>query len=257
MNGTVSRRVFVGSVVAGVPVVVGAGVAAWPFTELQGQAPTSAPQQYGPVVREVQRQLKDAFGKIRDGQSGGARQLATALRIYASTVNDDLLQTSLRKANRQQLLLTDMNHGELVRQAKEFGIDPSRLPPHSLDRVGRQAALDRLIKEGVSPFMRTVADYVDGVAEKMERLERRSGGAMALQVALRQPIPDPVDCGNCEQEQQQVDSALQVATVTCAASAIFPPLAEVCAATSATYLAFYAAYSICLAILAFCRAYYN
>ena len=103
-------------------------------------------------------------------------------------MNNGQLQALLRKANRQQLLLTEMNHGELVRQAKELGIDPSRLPPHSVDRVGREAALDRLIKEGASPFMRTVADYVDGVAEKMERLERRSGGGVALQIALRQPI---------------------------------------------------------------------
>ena len=104
---------------------------------------------------------------MRSGQANGARQAATVLRVYASTVNNGQLQALLRKANRQQLLLTEMNHGELVRQAKELGIDPSRLPPHSVDRVGREAALDRLIKEGVSPFMRTVADYVDGVAEKM------------------------------------------------------------------------------------------
>src|SRR5688572_953940 len=256
MNGTVSRRVFVGSVAAGVPVVVGAGVAAWPFTDLNAQRSTSA-QQYGPVVAEVRGQLKDALGKMRNGQSGGARQLATTLRIYASTVNDDQLREALRKVNRQRLLLTEMNHGELVRQANELGLDPSRLPPHSLDRIGREAALDRLIKEGLSPLMRQVADYVDGIGEKIERLERRSGGAMALQVALRQPIPDPVDCGNCDQEKAQADNALQVATVACAASVIFPLLAEVCAAASATYLAFYTGYSICLAILAFCRAYYN
>ena len=159
-----------------------------------------------PLLVEIGEQLKDAIGRMRSGQANGARQAATVLRVYASTVNNGQLQALLRKANRQQLLLTEMNHGELVRQAKELGIDPSRLPPHSVDRVGREVALDRLIKEGVSPFMRTVADYVDGVAEKMERLERRSGGAVALQIALRQPIPDQVDCGNCNQEQQQVDN---------------------------------------------------
>jgi hypothetical protein len=150
-----------------------------------------------------------------------------------------------------------MNHGELVRQAQELGIDPSRLPLHSVDRVGREAALDRLIKEGVSPFMRTVADYIDGVAEKMERLERRSGGAVALQIALRQPIPEQADCGNCNQEQQQVEATLNIATVACAASLIFPLLAEACAAATATYVTFYSAFAICLAIVAFCEAYYN
>lgn len=193
---------------------------------------------------------------MQNGQAAGARQAATVLRVYASTVNDGQLQGLLKKANRQQLVVTEMNHGELVRQAKELGIDPSTLPPHTLDRVGREAALERLIKEGVSPFMRSVADYVDGVAEKMERVERRSGGAMALQVALRQPIPNPGGCGDCERERQQVDALLNIATVICAASIIFPLLLEACAAVTAAYLTFYMAYGACLAIVAFCEAFH-
>ena len=140
---------------------------------------------------------------MQNGQSGGARQAAAVMRVYAATVNDSQLRASLRKANRQQLLLTDMNHGELVRQATELGINPSRLPPHSLDRVGREAALDRLMKEGLSPIMLHVADFIDNVGAKMEAVER-SGGARALGVALRQPIPDHTDCGNCQQEKEQV-----------------------------------------------------
>jgi hypothetical protein len=193
---------------------------------------------------------------MQNGESGGARQAATVLRLYASTVNDGQLRTALRKANRQQLLLTEMNHGEMLRQAVELGINPSRLPPHSLDRVGREAALDRLMKDGLSPLMLHVADFIDQVGGKMEALER-SGGARALGVALRQPIPDQTDCGRCEQEKEQVDNALQVATVICAASLIFPPLAELCAAATATYLAFYGAFAFCLVIVALCEAFHN
>jgi hypothetical protein len=249
MNGTVSRRVFVGS-------LAGAGVGAVGAASLFDFPVSAQPAAAAPLTREVRRQLKEAFGKMRDGHADGARQAATVLRLYASTVNDGQLQALLKKANRQQLLLTEMNHGELVRQAKELGIDPSRLPVHSLDRVGREAALDRLIKEGMSRFTRTVADYVDGVGAKMEGLER-SGRATPLQVALRQPIPDHTDCGNCEQEQGQVDAALDMATVACAVAAVFPILAEACAIASATYLTFYFAFTICLAIVAFCEAYYN
>jgi len=249
MNGSVSRRIFVGS-------LAGAGVGALGATSfdlsLSAQR-TSA----SPLLREIREQLKDALGKMQNGQALGARQAATVVRVYASTVNDSQLQSLLRKANRQQLLTAEMNHAELARQAKELGVDPSRLPPHSLDRVGQEAALDRLIKEGLSPFMRSVADYVDGIAERMERLERRSGGAVALQVALRQPIPDHVDCGNCDREKEQVDTVLQIATVTCAAAAVFPLLIEACAVASATYVTFYSAFAICLAIVAFCNAYYN
>jgi hypothetical protein len=247
MNGTVGRRVFVGSLAA-------AGAGAVGATSLLDLSVSAQPAAAAPLIREIRRQLKEALGKMRDGQADGARQAATILRVYASTVNDGQLQSALRKANRQQLLLTEMNHGELAREAKELGLDPSRLPPHSLDRVGREAALDRLIKEGLSPFMRTVADYVDGIGAKMEALER-SGGARPLRVALRQPIPSQTECGDCEQEQSQAESALQVATVACAAAILFPPLVELCAAATATYLAFYAGYSFCLAIVAFCEAY--
>jgi hypothetical protein len=149
-----------------------------------------------------------------------------------------------------------MNHAELARRAKELGIDSSRLPAHSLDRVGREAALDRLINEGASPFMRTVADGVDEVAEKMERVERGSGGAMALQVALRQPIPNPTECPSCEQEKEQLDAILNIATVLCALALAVPVLAEACIAASMAYLTFYMAYSVCLAIAFFCEAYH-
>jgi hypothetical protein len=248
MNGTVGRRVFVGS-------LAGAGVGALGATSLDLSL-SAQPAVASPLVREIRRQIKQAFGKMQNGQSGGARQAATVLRLYASTVNDNQLRAALRKANRQQLLLAEMNHGELVRQATELGINPSRLPPHSLDRVGREAALDRLMKDGLSPLMLHVADFIDQVGGKMEVLER-SGGARALGVALRQPIPDQVDCGNCEQEKGQVDSALNAVTVICAAALLFPPLAVACEAATATFLTFYAAFAICLVIIALCDAYYN
>jgi hypothetical protein len=249
MNGTIGRRVFVGS-------LAGAGVGALGATSLLDIPVSAQRASAAPLIREIRRQLKEAFARMRDGRADGARQAATVLRLYASSVNDGDLRAALRRANRRQLLLTDMNHGELVREANELGIDPSRLPPHSLDRVGREAALDRLISEGLSPFMRDVADYVDGVAAKMETLER-SGRAKPMQVALRQPIPDPVECGNCDNEKAQLDNALQVATVVCAASMAIPVLAELCAAASLTYVVFQTTYAICLAILQLCSAYYN
>jgi hypothetical protein len=249
MNGHVNRRVFVGSIAA-------AGVGAAGATSLLDFPVSAQPASTAPLTREIRRQLKEAFGKMRDGQGGGARQAATVLRLYAATVNDSQVQAALRKGNRQQILLAEMNHGELVRQAKELGIDPSRLPPHSLDRVGREGALDRLIKEGVSPLMREVADYVDGVGTKIERLER-SGRARPLQIALRQPIPSQTDCGNCGQEKQQLDTMLNIMTVTCAAAAVIPILIEACAAVSAAYFSFYIAYAICSAVVAFCEAYYH
>ena len=244
-----SRRVFLGSVAA-------AGVGAAGAASLLDFPASAQNRSTSGLIVELRRQLKEGMGKMQIGQSDGARQLATVLRVYASTVDNGLLRTTLAKANRQRLLTTEMNHAELARQAEELGLNPSRLPPHSLDRVGRETALDQLIAEGLSPTMLRVADYVDSVALQMETLER-DGRARALQVALRQPIPNSSDCGDCAREAEQVNAAVQIAQVTCAAAAAFPPLAELCVAASLAYLTFVGALAVCLAIISFCTAYHQ
>lgn len=252
MNGNVSRRVFVGS-------LAGAGVGAVGTTSLLDFPVSAQPASAVPLVREMRRQLKEAFGKMRDGNAGGARQAATVLRLYASTVSDGELRAALEKANRQRLLLTEMNHGELVREAIELGLDPARLPPHSRDRVGREAALDRLLKEGLSPSMRQIADTLDGLGEKLDDLAKRRGGPQLLAIALRQPIPDPVDCGNCNAEAAQVDYAEAQVAVACALAAAFPlpPIQAACAAASTAFIVILSAYGICAAYVQLCRAYYG
>jgi hypothetical protein len=195
---------------------------------------------------------------MKNGESAGARQLATTLRIYASTVDNGQLKAALRKANRQKLLQTEMNHGELVRHAEELGINPSTLPPHSIDRVGREVALDRLIKEGLSPSMLHVADFIDDVGAKMGALER-SGRARPLQIALRQPIPEPVDCGNCDAIAGGLSFAEMQMTLACAVAIVAPitPFVAACEAAVLAWLAMLAAYGACRAIVTLCEAYYN
>jgi hypothetical protein len=244
-----SRRVFLGTVAA-------AGVGAAGAASFLDFPASAQNRSTSALILELHRQLKEGMGKMQSGQSDGAKQLATVLRVYASTVDNTLLRATLAKANRQRLLTTEMNHGELARQAQELGLNPARLPPHSLDRVGREAALDQLIAEGLSPMMLRVADYVDGVGATMEKLER-DGRARPLQVALRQPIPNSSDCGDCSREAEQVQGVLNIATVACAAAAAFPPLAELCVAASLAYVSFAGAYAACLAILAFCVAYHQ
>lgn len=240
-----SRRLFLGSMAA-------AGVGAAGTASLFDFPASAQNRSANALVLELHRQLKEGFKKVQAGQSDGARQLANILRVYASTVDDGLLRATLGKANRQKLLSTEMNHGELVRQAEEFGLNPAMLPRHSMDRTGREKALDQLISEGLAPFMLRVADYTDTAAAKMETLER-SGRARPLQIALRRQM----DCGNCSDEQSQTANALQIATVVCAAAIAFPFLAELCAAASLTFLVFQSALSVCLFWVEVCNAIYN
>ena len=242
-----SRRVFLGTVAA-------AGVGAAGAVSLLDFPAAAQNRSMSALVLELRRQIKEGIGKMQMGKSDGAKQVATVLRVYASTVDDGLLRASLAKANRQRLLTTEMNHAELVKQAQELGLNPSRLPSHSLDRGGRETALDQLIAEGLSPLMLGAADYVDSVAVKMEKLERE-GRARALQVALRQQ--GPVDCGDCSALEAGINSAEQWLNVICAAAMLFPYLMELCAAASATYVAFVLAFAVCLVIVDICYAIYG
>jgi hypothetical protein len=190
----------------------------------------------------------------------GARQVATIMRLYASTIDDNELRGVLRKANRRTVTTAAQpNHGELVRRARKLGINPAIVPPHSIDRLRNEAAFDRISREGLAPSMREVADYVDNLAEKLEDLAKRRGGPQALTIALHQPIPDLVDCGNCNLEKSALDFAEAQMAVACAAAALFPfpPVQAACGAAAAAFLVVLAAYGACEAIVQFCRYYYG
>jgi hypothetical protein len=240
-----SRRVFLGTVAA-------AGVGAAGAATILEFPASAQNRSTSALIVELHRQLKEGMGKMQLGQSDGARQLGTVLRVYASTVDNTLLRTSLAKLNRQRLLTTEMNHGELVRQAEELGLNPSKLPAHSLDRVGREKALDHIIAEGLSPMMLRVADYVDGVAVQMQKLER-DGHARPLQVALRRQG----NCGDCSAIEGAINDSEQWMEVICAAALILPYLTELCAAACGAWLTFIAAYAVCLAIVDICYSIYG
>lgn len=251
MNGNVDRRVFVGSLAA-----VGVGAAA--ATSLLDFPVSAQPASTAPLTLEIRRQLKEAFGKLREGRADGARQLAAMLRVYASTVNESELRAALRKANRSQLLGREMNHGEVVRQAQEFGLDPARLPPHRFIPHGeREEAVAQLLRGGLGAGIRHAADLVDDVAEKIEAVPRERRGAFVQAIAL-QPIPEPVDCGNCDAIAAGLDYTEKQMTAACALAGIFPlpPIVAACQAAIAAWLVMLGAYGSCRAIVALCEAYY-
>ena len=235
---------------------MGGGAVAVSFADLGGQSVNSL----GAVGEEIDRQLAEGIAKMKDGLGAGARQVATIMRLYASTVDDNQLRGALRKVNRRTVTTAAQpNHGELVRRARKFGINPATVPPHSLNRLRNEEAFDRLSREGLAPSMREAADYVDNLAAKLEALAQRRGGPQALTIALRQPIPDQVDCGNCHGEKSALEFAEAQMAVACAAAALlpFPPVQAACAAAGAAFLVVFAAYGTCEAIVALCRYYYG
>lgn len=242
MNGTVGRRVFVGS-------LAGAGVGALGVSSLDLSL-AAQPASTSPLLSEIRGQLNDAFGRMQNGEAAGARQAATVMRVYASTVNDDQVRTMLRKATRQTLLFGDADHKVMLQQVDRLGLRREMFPPHSIRRgPGREAAANRLLKEGLSPLMRQLADTLDGVAEKMEVAARR--GVRLAAVRFMQPIPD--NCPDCAQEEAQVEFARDAMEIICAVALVFPVLMELCFAASATYVAFYMALVTCNLYVLLCH----
>jgi hypothetical protein len=171
--------------------------------------------------------------KLLAGNGGeGARQLATTLRIYAATVNDDQVRAMLRKANRQALLYGPINHAEMERLADKLGFPRAQLAHTATTPERREQAVDRLLKEGLSPLMRTAADNLDQAAITLQ--ER---AAQVRNVSLR--------CIDCSWACGLVDESGDAMTALCALAFIFPPAVELCTAASASYLTVYLACMMC------------
>lgn len=255
MNSIVSRRVFFGSVAAGVPVAVGAGIAMRPF--LASEEISAQGNGQDRLVTELKQQLKNALGKTKNGQPEGAAQTATLLRVYAATIDDTLLSATLKKANRATVLSAERSHGEVVRIAGELGINPATIPPHHLiDRGMKELELQRMIDNGLGPLFHEVANQFDATAAKLETLTRR-GQSRLLSIALRQPIPTEDQCGHCNEEAKILENCETALAVACAAALIVPLLAPACEGATLVYLAAMSNYGICMLYLQLCKAYYG
>ena len=255
MNGSVSRRVFVGSVAAGVPVVVGAGIALRPFLASEEVGAQGRGQDR--LVTELKQQLKDALGKMKNGQAEGAAQAATLLRVYAATIDDTLLRATLKKANRATVLSAERSHDEIIRIAGELGINPATIPPHHLiDRGVKELELQRMIDNGLGPMFHEVAKQFEATATKLETLKRQ-GQSPLLSIALRQPIPTEQQCGQCNEEANIVQNCESAMAVACAAALILPVLAPACEGATLLYLGAVSNYWICVLYLQLCKAYYG
>ena len=193
---------------------------------------------------------------MNNGQPEGAGQAAALLRVYAATIDDTLLSTTLKKANRATVLTAERSHSDIVKIAGELGLNPATIPPHHLiDRAAKELSLQRMIDNGLEPMFREVANQFDATATKLETLKRR-GQSPLLSIALRQPIPSQEQCGHCNDEASIVQNCESAMAVACAAALILPFLAPACEGATILYLAAVSNYWLCVLYLQLCRAYY-
>jgi hypothetical protein len=234
----VSRRVFVGSAALA---SVGAGSYGL-FAQTPG-AITRSPTvvQDDPILKEIRRQLRRATQGLKKGSGEGARQYASALRLWAARGQGDKIDDRLRVAlqrtiaqrGRSALLAAEAPHTEMERQAADLGFTPDMLDLHRpSDPALREQALDRLLRDGLTATIHAAADLLDTVvAPRLDEIAR-SGGTMPV-VLRRAQAPGSA---TCQDVCNYADAFRYAMDVACAAAIIFPPLAEACMLAASAWL---------------------
>lgn len=240
MSLEVGRRVFVGTLAAGIPVLAGVGVErAW----AQRGKPAAAPPD--PVLRQLQADMKRAVHRLSKAPSGeNVRQLSSSLRLLAawgaSAQIDQRIKDSLRGAiareGREALLARPVDPDRLRNEARAFGFDGSSsivvpdLMPQD-DRL-RRRVLDDMLADGVTARWRQLADTLDAVAVEVDkRVSAAQGGIMLAAQG------NPATCGQISQQLFYLSAQM---TFWCAPW--FAWFVEGCGLVTSAYLGSLAAY---------------
>jgi hypothetical protein len=251
MKPEVGRRVFVGSVVAGLPLLATAGSRLLAQSTSGGGAATALhnhgaiaegsallsssqvtlAQSRDPINNELQRQLKLLVPQVRKGRHAAARQVAGLMRIssvQAAHALDAQLKVHLRRAINEYgksgfLINHGYSHERLKKELAEYGVSPDQLPS-TITYATKERVLDALLASGLSAYLTKVAEVLDIFATQMET--RGPLIPVALQAEQNQ--------SKCQQLWGYVEAALATLEATCGAFMLFPnPVSEAACAFAA------------------------
>jgi hypothetical protein len=177
MSVEVGRRVFVGSVVTGLPLLVGGGTQlAW--AQRQG----GAAKVQDPVVAQLLADMKRAVRGLSKAPSGEhTRRLASSLRVLAawgaSNQFDarvkDTLRSVVAREGRQALLRRNVDPAAFKAEAAALGFDRAAavpLPPvASVDYATRQQIVNDLLANGVTARWTKLAEALENSAIALDR----------------------------------------------------------------------------------------
>jgi hypothetical protein len=245
MKSVVGRRVFVGSVVAGLPAVA-IGARALAQSRGAGGAAGSTHQHpagaVDPVYEHLFHEMAAVHNRMRQEVRGeDVRALAAQLRmlaVYGRTQDHDVRI----KAGLRHVIDRDGRHTLLTRepdlQALQTEIEPYRLRLDSRWRTffgpsdprRRSAVLDRVLTEGVTPRWERLAALLEQAAPQ---IDRRNG--TIARVALSRQDAEWY-AGFCAQLQKELDDVQDVLAVFCGMYAIVGIYAKYqCVAVSLAY----------------------
>jgi hypothetical protein len=192
MESVVGRRVFVGSVVAGVPLLASAGMKA--FAQSGAAAPHNHPAAAAaaedPVLRHLVREIAATHNAARARRPRGedARALSAQLRtlaVYGKQIDlDGRVRTAVAELvaaqGRETVMFHEVERATRKKSLEGFGF---KVEPRALDYAinpdygTRAAALDALLTGGVSPTWQRMAATLDQMAPE---LDRRGGDIVAV-----------------------------------------------------------------------------
>jgi len=168
MNSVVNRRVFVGTVAAGLPLLVTGGAAR---AAQRGSART-IDTGTDALERELVRQIRENVGGMRGLRRGeSARRLAATLRLAAADFTrkgvdahvKNLIEAAVRRDGEEAFLLRQMDP---TVELRAFGI--TKAPVRVADYASRKKAVREILANGVTPTILALADQFDGVSRDFD-----------------------------------------------------------------------------------------
>lgn len=177
MRQEIGRRAFVGTVIAGAPLLVEG-----PSLFAQSNAATAAGTgsldpfiEY--TVRElatIQRHAQEAH-KMRGEEARAAAQQIRAAVVYVQGLGLDeevkRATGSVVSANgRDAVMYPDVDGQRALAAMRQFGLTLDALPDTGgIDYVTRAALLDDLSKTGITPVLSRIADTLAGASAELDR----------------------------------------------------------------------------------------
>lgn len=211
MSVEVGRRVFVGSVAAGLPLLVGATA-----TLAGAQRQGGAARVRDPIVDQVLADMKGAVrGLSKASSAEQTRRLASSLRVLAawgaSNQFDARVQETIRgvirRDGRQGLLRQDVDRAMFKAEARELGFEGTSVVPlpviPSVDYAARDRIVDDILANGVTAHWKTLADTLDAAAASLDRTASMRSRGMTLVAQA-----DPSICRMINQELSYLNTQM-------------------------------------------------
>jgi len=236
MNADVSRRVFVGSVAAGIPLLAGAAYGVRRGSAVIHAHDRSAAEGSDLVFDHALKELAAVHNRVqrRGARGEDARAMAAQLRTTAAyglligidAPSKQAVSDLVRSKGRDAALYSEVDRSTVKARLKQYGVQLDDPVPNRvvLDYNARNDVLNELTNRGVSRLLTHTAATFETIGADMDRL-----GDRIARVHRVQPTDPNWYIGYCQQLQVEIARLGVDAGLVCGASFFWPALAPVCA----------------------------